>query len=446
MTEGVILVPGIMGSVLMDGDEVIWPGRVLDLLLPFKHMDELLKQDLQAADVIRSVSISSQYDNLIASLEACGFSESGYPATLKAFPYDWRKDNELAAQQLAECIDAMAAELGNNSEINLVAHSMGGLVSRCYLESGDYSERPGFACVRRLITLGTPHRGAPMALMAAMGQEKRLFLNAEQVKRVASDPRFPSLYQLLPPKSEPFAWNRADAARLEPVDIYSPNNAARLGLEPANLASAVQFHLKLNLDRRPAHVRYFFFAGTQQETAHAVEVTFPQSGIARAVKLDRCDAGDGTVPIWSGAQSGVQMAPVGGEHGDIYKSGALKRMLGALLGKPGVLLATGMTPEISVLHKVVEPGTSTRVTINFPQNTNEVRGELQLWRKVNAVGELLENAPISAVWPINYSGAPIDHLAVLIEAPQYLGIYELGFVPEGGMASAAAAELFVQEV
>ena len=36
---------------------------------------------------------------------------------------------------------------GNYKRIAFVAHSMGGLVSRCYLESGDYSERLGFASV-----------------------------------------------------------------------------------------------------------------------------------------------------------------------------------------------------------------------------------------------------------------------------------------------------------
>ncbi len=446
MTEAVILVPGIMGSVLQDGDQIIWPGSLLELLLPYSHMTELLNPGLQATDVIRNVSISSQYQDLIDSLGSCGFSEQMQPATLKVFPYDWRKDNTLAARNLADSIDDMAYKLGIDAEINLVAHSMGGLVSRCYLESGDYLARPGFARIKRLITLGTPHRGAPMALAAALGQEKRMFLNAEQVKQVANDPRFPSLYQLLPPKGEPFAWNRASDARLEPVDIYALANAAKIGLEPANLSSAEQFHSKLNLDRRPAHVRYFFFAGTRQQTASSVQVTFPQAGGARVVKIERDDAGDGTVPTWSGSLSGVQMEPVGGEHGELYKNGDLKRVLGALLGKAGVLLAAGLTPEISVLHKVVEPGDSTKVTIDFPQGTQNVVGELHLDQRVDAMGASQPTASPRTVFPINYSGAQIDHLTVLIEAPALPGIYELGFVPAGSAASVVTTELFVQGI
>ena len=76
MTQAVILVPGVMGSVLQDGAEVIWPGKPLELLLPYRHMEQLLKPTLVATDVIRSFSISTQYANLIDSLEACGFNHA----------------------------------------------------------------------------------------------------------------------------------------------------------------------------------------------------------------------------------------------------------------------------------------------------------------------------------------------------------------------------------
>jgi triacylglycerol esterase/lipase EstA (alpha/beta hydrolase family) len=53
---------------------------------------------------------------------------------------------------------------------------MGGLVCRYYLESSAFSQEPGFASVESLITIGTPHRGAALALTAAVGLEKRLSL------------------------------------------------------------------------------------------------------------------------------------------------------------------------------------------------------------------------------------------------------------------------------
>lgn len=442
MTEAVILIPGIMGSVLKDGDNIVWPGSVAELVLPYNHMAELLKPDLEAFDVIRSVSISSQYDHLITSLEQCGFLEAGPNPTLKVFPYDWRKDNALAAKSLADCVDNMVQQLGGNVEINLVAHSMGGLISRCYLESSCYTKRPGFSCVKRLITLGTPHRGAPLALMAALGQERRLFLNADQVKVIANHDKYPSLYQLLPPQREPFAWDRD--GRYSPVDIYDRSVAKQLGLVENNLASAEQFHSMLDLSRRPPHVRYFFFTGTRQTTISSVQIKFSASGGPRVMKVERDDAGDGTVPIWSGSLSGIQMEPVGGEHGDIYKNRTLRQVLGTLLGKPGMLAAVGAEPELSVLRKVVEPGDPTQVTIDFPQNTTRTNGEVQLRRKVDRSGVSQPDAKVISKYAVSYSGAAIDHLSILINAPDHAGIYEVGFV-EPGIVNIATTELFVQE-
>lgn len=445
MTEAVILVPGIMGSVLKDGNEVIWPGSPLELVFPYSHMKELLSPSLVATDVIRNVSISSQYADLIESLEACGFNENIPIPTLRVFPYDWRKDNALAAKGLADCIDQMAAQLEGDSEINLVAHSMGGLVSRCYLESGDYNARPGFLHVKRLITVGTPHRGSPIALSAALGQEKRLFLNAEQVQAVANNLNFPSLYQLLPPRGEPFAWDRTLAARFNPVDVFDSAVAAQLELVSENLDSATQFHAKLNLNRRPQHVRYFFFAGTRQTTTSSVQVTLSPNGTARMAKIEREDSGDGTVPIWSGSQSGIQMEPVGGEHGELYKNGNLKRILGALLGQPGVMLAAGTVPEVTVRHKVVNPLDAVQATIDFPQGTTEIRGSINLRRVVSTDGVEHSDAPVSSTYPVTYTGPQIDHLAILIDAPQYAGVYELSYVSSESGAGIAKTELFVQE-
>jgi triacylglycerol esterase/lipase EstA (alpha/beta hydrolase family) len=60
---------------------------------------------------------------------------------------------ERFADQLAEKIDVVLASTGAR-DVVIVAHSMGGLVSRAYLR------RRGGAKVRRLITIGAPHRGS----------------------------------------------------------------------------------------------------------------------------------------------------------------------------------------------------------------------------------------------------------------------------------------------
>ena len=444
MTEAVILVPGIMGSVLKDGADVVWPGSPLELLFPYTRMAQLMKPTLQVTDIIRDVSIVSQYSALVDALGRCGFTEgNANPNYLKVFPYDWRKDNAIAAQGLADCVDEVLQKLGPGTEITLLVHSMGGLVSRYYLESGLYSARTGLANVRRLITMGTPHRGSPVALAAAVGLEKRLFLNAQQVKQLANDPKFPSLYQLLPPPGEPFSWDRGSANRYLPLDIYDPVLASSLGLSLQNLQSASALHAKLNLANRPAHVRYFCFVGTQQSTMSSVQIT---AGVT-VDRVMREDAGDGTVPVWSALLPGVQMEPVGGEHGDIYKNSGLQHVLGPLLGKMGVLYAAGPMPEINVNPKVVEPAQSFKITVEFPRGTTEVDGAIRLTRSVNSSGQVQPaGGGLTFTLPIRYKGPPIDHLAVEYDAPNFAGIYEVSYATTLAAAPISNTELFVQEV
>src|SRR4029453_12469761 len=114
MTSVAVLLPGLMGSELWLEDQLVWPGKPSELLLPYSKMDLLVRSDLEARDVIRSYSVSSQYASLIRDLEACGFREGRRPPTLFVFPYDWRKDNALSAAALADLLDRIVAEHGRD--------------------------------------------------------------------------------------------------------------------------------------------------------------------------------------------------------------------------------------------------------------------------------------------------------------------------------------------
>jgi pimeloyl-ACP methyl ester carboxylesterase len=129
----VIIIPGIMGSS-KKGD--VW------LIDPILHT----------------------YDDLIATLEANGYQRE---KNLFTFPYEWRDSNVETAKLLKTKIadvkeKCAAANLSdtNCSKVDLVAHSMGGLVARQYVQSNDYQND-----VDQLIFLGTPHRGAPEAYL-----------------------------------------------------------------------------------------------------------------------------------------------------------------------------------------------------------------------------------------------------------------------------------------
>lgn len=119
----VIVVPGLLGSAEQKG---VW---VID---PILHT----------------------YDDLVSTLDQNGYTPD---VDLFTFAYDWRNSNVTTAGQLKQKIDAVKGICGCE-RVDLVAHSMGGLVARQYMQSAGYE-----GDVDQVIFLGTPHRGAPKA-------------------------------------------------------------------------------------------------------------------------------------------------------------------------------------------------------------------------------------------------------------------------------------------
>ena len=118
--DPVIIVPGIMGSAYKNGELVIDP-------------------------------ILHTYDDLIATLIANGYVEG---EDLFTFPYEWRDSNVLTASFLRNRINAKK-EICECDKVDIVAHSMGGLVARQYIQSAHYADD-----VDQLIFLGVPHKGS----------------------------------------------------------------------------------------------------------------------------------------------------------------------------------------------------------------------------------------------------------------------------------------------
>ncbi|MDR5777745.1 MULTISPECIES: lipase/acyltransferase domain-containing protein [unclassified Caballeronia] len=448
MAEVAIVIPGIMSSELYDGDVCVWPGEWNELIRPYKKMKHLLKPELEVRDIIRSIHYYGLLGSLISALEACGFSEGAEKGTLMVCPYDWRKDNRVAAERLAECVKQMRARHGADVEINLIAHSMGGLVSRYLLESGDYDDAncPGFSSIRRLITIGTPHRGTPVALCAALGQIDCWYLNGTQVKELAGHEDFPSLYQLMPPLDEPFLWNTDPSARLGPVSPYEKDVAEILGLSVKNLTNAAKFHAALNIERRPPHVMYFCFVGTGQSTIANVQANFAQPQYLNPTGVESASGGDGSVPIWSSSLVGVQQLAVSGSHATLYKTSEVLRTLGALLGKEGVLctdLKSNLV-RISVHDEVVKANAAERIAISMDKPRNELDATLVLRKLVGTEAAPLANPPTLPVAPVTYKGAGIDSLSLTIICPTDPGLYEVDLVVAGLSIAENKPALIVQ--
>lgn len=144
----VILVPGIMGSWNMSGRWQIDP-------------------------------IFHTYDNLMEALIAAGYKEDSLSEdkpTLFTFPYDWRQDNNITANLLREKIQAVKAMTGSN-KVDIVAHSMGGLVTRSYVEGSDYQND-----IDQVVFLGTPHQGSLESYLKYEGAEG-FFTTGEKIAK-----------------------------------------------------------------------------------------------------------------------------------------------------------------------------------------------------------------------------------------------------------------------
>lgn len=449
MPHVAVVIPGIMGSRLKLADELVWPGPVLSLVLPYSKITELLSPKVVADGSIRQY-VTTLYQPLFDDLETWGFHDAD--RTLIDAAYDWRKDITESAEVLAGHLDDAVALHGPQTEISLVAHSMGGLVSRYYLESSVFRNREAFRCVKRLVTLGTPHRGAAIALPMVLGEQRCLFLSAPQVLQCARNPRYPSSYQLLPAPGEPFLWNAVDGCQSEPLDIYDPKSgvAAALGLIEENLEATRRFHAVLDPAKRPHGVRYFCIAGSRQVTATHLTIGVEGSQ-GKLTLVEPEDGGDGTVPIWSSFLPGMQRLFVGGEHSTIYKNVDLRHTLGTLLtnapAKVAEMIAAAGRIELALRERVVEPQKTIRLVISMASGQKPFAGMLKLEpAKVHSVNGQIEGfgAALATV-PLEYTGASLQSKTLMFTAPKERGVYRFAIYDNRQADPLACDEIVVQE-
>jgi pimeloyl-ACP methyl ester carboxylesterase len=219
----VIVLHGIMGSRLADENsaEELWPGKLSRLA--FSDYSELalqidsetlepLPSSLVTTGLADEVAGRDYYGNIIRVLEQAGGYRPAEPDRANpdrereyhVFIYDWRQDNVVTAGRLADLIDRIREERGEpDLQVDLIAHSMGGLVARYYLRYGrtdvlDDNEFPvsyaGAQSVRRVILLGTPNLGSVSSLHAFI-EGSRVGFNRMPTEVLAT---MPSVYQLFP--------------------------------------------------------------------------------------------------------------------------------------------------------------------------------------------------------------------------------------------------------
>lgn len=101
------------------------------------------------------------YKSLLDQLAVAGYKENKHVFVAH---YNWRKPvSDNATTYLKPMIDFVKQETGSD-KVDVVAHSMGGLVARSYIQGEQYEND-----IDQLITLGAPHQGAADAYVAWEG-------------------------------------------------------------------------------------------------------------------------------------------------------------------------------------------------------------------------------------------------------------------------------------
>jgi pimeloyl-ACP methyl ester carboxylesterase len=425
-----VFLHGIFGSRLgVPGQaEEIWPPTPSEMLskrYPASKAQDLLRDDLEVRGVIDKVSCCDVYGSLIKDFQAIGYQVNGADRALIVHAYDWRRDLRQLSEALADRLDQ---DLPEGRELIFVAHSMGGLIVRHLLESGRYTTRRWFDQIRDLVTLATPHQGAPLALQRAVGLSGSMALSPQQTAQLSAHPSYPSAYQLLPPPGALYVRDILNGeAGADHVEVHDPAFAAQFRLATDNLKANAEFYAALG--DRPDHVRYFYFASAQKETV----VRYTKIGGVLEAVLDR--GGDDTVPVASAASMSVPTSYVPGKHSDLFKTKRLRERLYALLGAPdGVrpVSATGDVVGAALVEDIIAPddpvtaGGVFEVIINFKDPMEQFDDQLRL--TVNAAVTLPDGLhPADKSYDLSYQGPPLESLVLELTAPPNPGFYELSF-------------------
>jgi pimeloyl-ACP methyl ester carboxylesterase len=292
----IIFIPGIMGSELTvteDGDDdVVWVS-FLKLIWGGINKLRLAKDGLQEADSTLRVQPSGldkdSYAETIMWLKAYW--------NVEPFAYDWRKDLDKAAEGLKSLVETKFKK----QPVHLVAHSMGGLVSRNFIRL--YPEvwkdmlEPKKVRGGRLIMLGTPNYGSYAIANAMVAGDKLVRrLAAADLKHDLDEVLdvlngFVGSYQLLPAPAKLASSEQG---------LYESGKWGRYPIVAAHLLRAKKFHTDLDVAATIDPERMTYIAGCNQETLTGVRFDGPGM-----FEFDTTLKGDGRVTHALGLLPGV---------------------------------------------------------------------------------------------------------------------------------------------
>ena len=335
----VYILPGIMGTHLGENGDRFWLD-VLDLA-----QGKIANLGIANRDVEPQALVGLAYGNLVEYLSA---THEVIP-----FPYDWRLSILDEAQRFANVLEAKLKATRANQPIRIIAHGMGGLVTRAMIGlRPDLWEKISQREGARFIMLGTPNGGSYMIPRLIFGQEKTfrmlamldLHNSAEKLLEIMT--RFPGVLQLLPMgKDSPWNFLAADT-----WDKF-PNIGKRKWVKPLekDLEQVKRFREVLEAGNKQIKNwdSIIYVAGCAPRAPVAVEVSETDEIVFRGT-----NQGDGTVPWESGILPELEKDRtyyMNVPHGDLANH---RSSFSAIYD----LLNEGITTQLSKTAPIADPG------------------------------------------------------------------------------------------
>ncbi|WP_126425132.1 lipase/acyltransferase domain-containing protein [Brevibacillus marinus] len=326
----VILVPGIGGSQLYAvPDDLVWvafwdvglnePVKEKLSLKPVSEgstevisengVDVFALQTNYGLDGISRLTLldlfenARQYKKMIEALQNEGYIPG---VSLFGLPYDWRMDLRTRHLEIERKINEAISASGS-SKVNIIAHSMGGLLIKDYLLLNPGKQQR----IDTFITIGTPFLGAPLAskALAFGGYNFNIpFMYESTGHEIAK--YAPSVYELAPSREYERvmnqAYGRSTFLYIDRTGETRPIYDMLSDLYPYQPLVDLAEDRHILWDRNYPNVKQYHIVGDNVPTV----IGFNQWQIPNDVVEYVLGNGDGTVPRISGENPGKDGARV----------------------------------------------------------------------------------------------------------------------------------------
>jgi pimeloyl-ACP methyl ester carboxylesterase len=223
-----IIVPGITASYFLDEytlpPDVVWSVLTKNYERTSLHPDDLTYEAVEPARIVSGQVFEVAYNELINELRYNLRVSEDLSVPVFPFSYDWRQPIETAEDKLSDFIKEVIsrtkllrhydkAGYGDDPKVNLIGHSMGGLVITGYLQKYPSQKR-----IHKVVTLATPFQGSFEPIIKVITGTADLGESAPSSREREAARLTPALYQLMPSFRSGFV-----TAPGLPETIFDPN-------------------------------------------------------------------------------------------------------------------------------------------------------------------------------------------------------------------------------